>query len=128
MRSPAWHGSRQSRTRCHRYFLAGKHESDHGNFPQAKRYYESALGFQPDNSTLLIYYAATLMRTGHASEALPTRNTRPALLPTHPMPSPCWASCNSPAIIRPMPFAPGRKSLALRPDADRQPISRSRRA
>ena len=40
------------------YFLAGKHESDHGNFPQAKRYYESALHFQPDNSTLLIYYAA----------------------------------------------------------------------
>jgi tetratricopeptide (TPR) repeat protein len=53
------------------YFLAGKHESDHGNFPQAKRYYESALRFQPDNSTLLIYYAACLMRTGHASEAVP---------------------------------------------------------
>src|SRR5208283_4950614 len=53
------------------YFLAGKHESDHGNFPQAKRYYESALRFQPDNSTLLIYYAATLMRTGQAAEALP---------------------------------------------------------
>ena len=41
------------------YFLAGKHESDRGNFPQAKRYYESALRFQPDNATLLIYYAAT---------------------------------------------------------------------
>src|SRR5208337_3393970 len=47
------------------YFLAGKHESDRGNFSQARRYYESALRFQPDNSTLLIYYAATLMRTGH---------------------------------------------------------------
>ena len=33
------------------YFLAGKHESDHGNFPQAKRYYESELRFQPDTST-----------------------------------------------------------------------------
>jgi len=30
------------------YFLAGKHESDHGNFPQAKRYYEAALRFQPE--------------------------------------------------------------------------------
>lgn len=53
------------------YFLAGKHESDHGNFPKARGYYESALRFLPDNSTLLIYYAATLMRTGHAAEALP---------------------------------------------------------
>ncbi len=53
------------------YFLAGKNESDHGNFPQAKRYYESALRFQPDNPTLLIYYSATLMRTGMASQALP---------------------------------------------------------
>ena len=53
------------------YFLAGKHESDHGNFPRARQYYESALHLQPDNSTLLIYYAATLMRTGQAAEALP---------------------------------------------------------
>ena len=30
------------------YFLAGKHESDYGNFTQAKRYYESALRFRPD--------------------------------------------------------------------------------
>jgi tetratricopeptide (TPR) repeat protein len=52
------------------YFLAGKHEGDHGNFPQARIYLESALRFQPDNVTLLIYYAATLMRTGHAAEAL----------------------------------------------------------
>src|SRR6202167_2987820 len=34
------------------FFLAGKHESDHGNFPRAKVYYESALRFQPDNATL----------------------------------------------------------------------------
>jgi hypothetical protein len=52
------------------FFLAGKHEADHGNFPQARRYFESALRFQPDNVTLLIYYAAALMRTGHTGEAL----------------------------------------------------------
>ena len=52
------------------YFLAGKHESDHGNFPQAKRYYESALRLQPESATLLIYYAASLMRTGQAALAL----------------------------------------------------------
>ncbi len=53
------------------YFLAGKHESEHGNLPLAKRYFEAALRFQPDNSTMLIYYSACLMRTGHAPEALP---------------------------------------------------------
>ncbi len=53
------------------YFLAGKHESDQGNLPQAKRYFEAALRFQPDNSTLLTYYAACLLRTGHAAEAVP---------------------------------------------------------
>jgi tetratricopeptide (TPR) repeat protein len=53
------------------YFLAGKHESDRGNLPQAKQYFETALRFQPDNSTLLTYYAACLMRTGHAVEAVP---------------------------------------------------------
>src|ERR1700721_1257785 len=44
------------------YFLAGKYESDHGNFPQAKKYYETALRLQPESPTLLIYYAASLMR------------------------------------------------------------------
>lgn len=48
------------------YFLAGKYEADHGNFPKAKGYYESALGFQPENATLLVYYAASLMRTGRS--------------------------------------------------------------
>jgi hypothetical protein len=52
------------------YFLAGKKELDHGNFPQAKQYFETALGLQPENATLLIYYAAALLRTGHQSEAL----------------------------------------------------------
>ncbi|HMK21077.1 MAG TPA: peptidase MA family metallohydrolase [Terriglobales bacterium] len=52
------------------YFLAGKHEFEHGNLPQAKRYFESALGFQPDNSTILNYYAMALVRSGNASAAL----------------------------------------------------------
>ncbi len=52
------------------YFLAGKHETDHGNFPQAKHYFDLALRLQPDNATLLTYYAACLLRTGHAPEAV----------------------------------------------------------
>src|SRR6202008_414306 len=52
------------------YFLAGKHEFEHGNLPQAKRYFETALGFQPDNSTILNYYAMALVRSGNAAAAL----------------------------------------------------------
>jgi len=99
------------------YFLAGKHESDHGNFPQAKRYYETALGFEPDNSTLLIYYAATLMRTGHASEALPYAQHAASIAPD---------SADAIAMLGFVQFAcdhtsdairSWKKSLALRPDA-----------
>ena len=99
------------------YFLAGKHESDRGNFPQAKRYYESALRFQPDNSTLLIYYAACLMRTGHAAEALSyaqhaasiAQNSADAVAMLGFVQ---FASDHTPDAIRSW-----KKSLTLRPDA-----------
>ncbi len=99
------------------YFLAGKHESDHGNFPQAKHYYESALGFQPDNATLLIYYAATLMRTGHAAEALSYAQHAASIAPDSPdaiamLGFVQFASDHTPDAIRSW-----KKSLALRPDA-----------
>jgi tetratricopeptide (TPR) repeat protein len=99
------------------YFLAGKHESDHGNFAQARRYYESALRFQPDNSTLLIYYAATLMRTGHASEALPYAQHAANVTPDSPdavamLGFVQFASDHTPEAIRSW-----KKALALRPDA-----------
>ena len=51
-------------------FLAGKHEFEHGNLPQARRYFESALRFQPDNSTILNYYAMALVRSGNAAAAV----------------------------------------------------------
>ena len=52
-------------------FIAGKFEFEHGNIAQARRYFESALRFQSENSTILIYYAALLVRTGNAAQALP---------------------------------------------------------
>src|ERR1700716_3813640 len=52
-------------------FIAGKFEFEHGNIAQARVYFESALRFQPENSTILIYYAALLVRTGNAAQALP---------------------------------------------------------
>jgi tetratricopeptide (TPR) repeat protein len=98
------------------YFLAGKHESDQGNYPVARRYYESALRFQPDNSTLLIYYAATLLRTGHAAEALPYAQHAANIAPDSPdaiamLGFVQFASDHTPDAIRSW-----KKSLALRPD------------
>ena len=52
-------------------FIAGKSEFEHGNVAQARRYFEGALRFQPENSTILIYYSALLVRTGNAAQALP---------------------------------------------------------
>ncbi len=52
------------------HFIAGKFEFDHGNIAQARQYFENALRFQPENATILIYYAALLVRTGNASQAL----------------------------------------------------------
>jgi hypothetical protein len=52
-------------------FIAGKFEFDHGNVGDARRYFENALRFQPDNSTILVYYTALLIRTGNAALALP---------------------------------------------------------
>src|SRR5271170_1058744 len=52
-------------------FIAGKFEFDHGNLNQAHGYFDSALRFQPENATVLIYYAALLVRTGNAAQALP---------------------------------------------------------
>ncbi len=51
-------------------FIAGKFEFDHGNIAQARQYLENALRYQADNSTILIYYAAVLVRTGSASQAV----------------------------------------------------------
>lgn len=52
------------------YFLAGKHEFEHGNMMQAKQYFESALQAEPNNSTILNYYAMALVRSGNAQAAL----------------------------------------------------------
>jgi tetratricopeptide (TPR) repeat protein len=53
------------------YFIAGKHEFDRGDFPNARRYFSAALRYDPENSVILSYFAALLVRTGSAAEAVP---------------------------------------------------------
>jgi hypothetical protein len=52
------------------YFIAGKHEFEGGNLPQALAYFDSALRFQHDSPTILNYYAAALIKMGRAQEAV----------------------------------------------------------
>jgi tetratricopeptide (TPR) repeat protein len=65
-------------------FIAGKFEFEHGNMDQARRYFDSALHFQPENATVLIYYAALLVRTGNASQALSYAQRAVRVAPTSP--------------------------------------------
>ena len=65
-------------------FIAGKFEFEHGTLNQARRYFENALRFQPENSTILIYYAALLVRTGNAALALPYAQRAARAAPTSP--------------------------------------------
>jgi hypothetical protein len=66
------------------YFIAGKYEFDHGNFARARGYFESSLRFDNQNVTALNYYAALLVRTGNASEALPQAERAARLAPDSP--------------------------------------------
>src|SRR5579871_3706944 len=51
-------------------FIAGKFEFDHGAIARSRPYFDSALRSQPDDSTILVYYSALLVRTGNAAQAL----------------------------------------------------------
>jgi tetratricopeptide (TPR) repeat protein len=65
-------------------FIAGKFESEHGNLGQARRYFDSALRFQPDNATVLIYYSVLLVRTGNPAQALTYAQRAVAAAPSSP--------------------------------------------
>jgi len=53
------------------YFVAGKFEFEHGNVTKARSYFDAALRFDGQNPTILNFYAALLVRSGNAAEALP---------------------------------------------------------
>ena len=98
------------------YFLAGKNETDHGNFPQARHYFESALHVQPDNATLLVYYSACLLRTGHATEALSYAELAARVAPDSPDALAMLGFAQFACDHTPAAIDSWKKSLKLRPD------------
>lgn len=52
------------------YFIAGRFDFDRGDRESARRYFERALGYTPDNPVILVNHAALLVQLGRAREAI----------------------------------------------------------
>ncbi len=98
-------------------FIAGKFEFEHGNVAQARQYFESALRFQPNNSTILIYYAALLVRTGNAAQALPYSQRAVQVAPSSPDAYTMLGYAQFASDHTKDAIASWKRSLELRPDA-----------
>ena len=97
-------------------FIAGKFEFEHGNINQARRYFDSALRFQPENSTILVYYAALLVRTGNPSQALPLAQRAVRSAPNSPDAYTILGYAQSSCDHTREAIASWKHSLELRPD------------
>ncbi|MGC2329085.1 MAG: tetratricopeptide repeat protein [Candidatus Sulfotelmatobacter sp.] len=98
-------------------FIAGKFEFERGNANQSKRYFENALRFQPENSTILIYYAALLVRAGNAAQALPYAQRAVRAAPDSPDAYTMLGYAQFASDHTKDAVASWKHSLALRPDA-----------
>ena len=97
-------------------FIAGKFEFEHGNIAQSRGYFESALRFQPENSTVLIYYAALLVRTGNAALALPYAQRAVRSAPSSPDAYTMLGYAQFASDHTKEAVASWKRSLELRPD------------
>jgi len=109
-------------------FIAGKFEFDRGNIAQSRQYFESALRFQPENSTILIYYAALLVRTGNPSQALPYAQRAVRSAPDSPDAHTMLGYAQFASDHTNDAIASWKRSLELRPDATvRQLLAKAQR-
>ena len=99
------------------YYVAGKHEFDHQNFSKSRIYFETALHLDPDNAAILNYYAALLVRTGNAAEALPHAEHAVRLAPGSPDALTVLGYAQFAADRNRDAIRTWKRSLELRPDA-----------
>jgi Peptidase MA superfamily/Tetratricopeptide repeat len=119
-------GNAELRATAH--FIAGKFEFEHGNISKARGYFENALRFQPDNSTILIYYAALLVRTGSAAQALPYAQRAVRSAPDSPDAYTMLGYAQFASDHTKEAIETWKRSLALRPDpAVRQFLAKAQR-
>lgn len=98
-------------------FIAGKFEFDHGNINQARQYFENALRFQANNSTILIYYSAVLIRTGNASQAVAYAQRAVRSAPESPDAHAMLGYAQFASDHTKDAISSWKRSLALRPDS-----------
>jgi hypothetical protein len=98
-------------------FIAGKFQFDHGNIAQARQFFDNALRFQPDNSTILIYYAAALVRTGNAVQALSYAQRAVRAAPDSPDAHTMLGYAQFASDHTKEAIASWKRSLELRPDS-----------
>ncbi|MGA7931657.1 MAG: peptidase MA family metallohydrolase [Candidatus Sulfotelmatobacter sp.] len=109
-------------------FIAGKFEYEHGNMDQARRYFDSALRFQPQNSTVLIYYAVLLVRTGNSAQALTYAQRAVSAAPQSPDAYTVLGYAQQASDRTKDAVASWKHSLELRPDATvRQYLDKAQR-
>ncbi|HTT20568.1 MAG TPA: tetratricopeptide repeat protein [Candidatus Sulfotelmatobacter sp.] len=98
-------------------FIAGKFEFEHGNINQARRYFENALRYQADNSTVLIYYSAVLIRTGNSTQAVDYAQRAVRAAPQSPDAYTMLGYAQFASDHTKDAIASWKRSLALRPDS-----------
>ena len=109
-------------------FIAGKFEFDHGNINQARTYFENALRYQADNSTILIYCAAVLIRTGNATQAVAYAQRAVRSAPESPDAQTMLGYAEFASDHTKEAISCWKRSLALRPDsAVQQLLSKAER-
>jgi len=104
------------------FYIAGRQEFQGGKYDQARRDFEAALHHDPQNPSILNYYAALLVKTGDAQEAVSHAQRAAGLAPD---------SADALAVLGYAQYAANRprdavqswkRSLALRPDASIQQL------
>ena len=104
------------------FYIAGRQEFQGGKYDQARRDFEAALHHDPQNPSILNYYAALLVKTGNAQEAISNAQRAAGLAAD---------SADALAVLGYAQYAANRprdamqswkRSLALRPDASIQQL------
>ncbi len=99
------------------YYIAGKYEYSRGNFPQARGFFESALQADPENPSILNYYAALLVRTGNPGQALPYAERAVRIAPDSPDALDVLGYAQYAADRTSDAIRTWQRSLEIRPDA-----------
>ena len=99
------------------YFIAGKYKFEHGDFPKARSYFDTALRFDGENPTILNYYAALLIRTGEPEQSLNYAERAVRIAPNSPDALDVLGYAQYAANRIPNAVETWKRSLQLRPDA-----------